>query len=108
MHKAYQDRVRARLPAQLPESNKEMAHEDVAVCENESAEVLDTPPDVSVDGDAEVSVSSALEISEDEDADDSSDGGISISNETKHLMGNDPYEGVCLYEPVRKNGSAPS
>lgn len=72
--------------------------------------MLDTPPDVSVDGNAEVSVSSALEISEDEDedADDSSDCGISISSETKHLMGNDPYEGVCLSEPVRKNGSAPS
>ncbi|KAI2500230.1 hypothetical protein MHU86_14237 [Fragilaria crotonensis] len=69
MHKAHQDRVRARLPAWLLEDNKEMAHEDVAVCENESAEVLDTPPDVSVDGNAEVSVSSALKISEDEDAD---------------------------------------
>jgi hypothetical protein len=60
---------------------------------------------VSVDGDTEVSVSSALEIPEDEhkdsDDDDSSDDGISISSETKRLMGNDPLKGVCLNKPER-------
>ena len=107
MHKA-QERVRAMLPGQDLGRNKEMARtgEDVAVYGNESADVADSPPDVSVDGETEVSVSSALEISEDEDEDadddDSSDGGISISSETKRFMGNDPFEGVCLYEPERK------
>ena len=103
MHKA-QERVRARLQAQEPERKKEMAHEDVAGCGNESTDMSNSPPDVSVDGDTEVSVSSALEISEDEheDVDDSSDDGISISSETKRLMGNNPSKGVCLYKPERK------
>jgi hypothetical protein len=77
----------------------------VAGCGNASADVSQFPPDVSVDGDTEVSVSSALEISEDEheDADDDdSDDGTSISSETKRLMGNDPFKGVCLYKPERK------
>ena len=69
MHKA-QESVRARLPAQELERNKETAHEDLTVCGNESAaDVSNSKFDVSVDGDTEVSVSSALEISEDEDED---------------------------------------
>jgi hypothetical protein len=105
MHKA-QERVRGKAASSRAGKENEMAHEDVAGCGNASADVSDSPPDVSVDGDTEVSVSSALEISEDEhedaDDDDSSDGGISISSETKRLMGNDPFKGVCLYKPERK------
>ena len=106
MHKA-QERVRARLPAQEPQRNKEMAYgKDVAVCGNESDDVLGSPPTVSVAGETEVSVSSALETSEveDEDAydDDSSDGGISISSKAQYLVEVDPFEGVWYYEPEQK------
>ena len=100
------ERVRAMgLAVEELERKKDMEN-DVAVCGNESVDASDSPPVVPVDGDGDLSVSSALEISEDEDEDadddDSSDGGISISSETKCLMGNDPFEGVCLYEPESK------